>query len=98
MVVSFRDQGTEDIYHGRNTKAARKTCPREIWSVAQRKLDYLKAADELDDLRVPPGNQLEPLKGDRQGQHSIRVNRQYRICFWWTERGAREVEIDDYHD
>jgi len=98
VVVSFRDQGTEDIYHGRNTKAARKTCPREIWSVAQRKLDYLKAADELDDLRVPPGNQLEPLKGDRQGQHSIRVNRQYRICFWWTERGAREVEIDDYHD
>lgn len=98
MIVSFRDQGTEDIYHDRNTKAARNTCPRHTWGTAQRKLDYLKDADELKDLRVPPGNRLEPLKGDRRGQHSIRINRQYRICFRWTEQGAREVEIDDYHD
>lgn len=98
MIVSFRDQGTEDIYHERNTKAARSTCPREIWSVAQRKLDYLQAAENLQDLQVPPGNQLEPLKGNRRGQHSIRINRQYRICFRWTENGPREVEIDDYHD
>lgn len=98
MILSFRDQGTEDIYHDRNTKAARSTCPQEIWSVAQRKLDYLKDAEELQDLRVPPGNRLESLKGDRRGRHSIRINRQYRICFQWTQQGAREVEIDDYHD
>lgn len=98
VIVSFRDQGTEDVFHGRNTKAARSTCPRQIWSVAQRKLDYLKNADDLSDLRVPPGNRLERLKGERRGQHSIRVNRQYRICFRWTEHGAAEVEIDDYHD
>lgn len=98
MIVSFRDRGTEDVYHDRNTKAARDTLPREVWSVAQRKLDYLKDADRLQDLRVPPGNRLEKLKGDRQGQHSIRINEQYRICFVWTDRGPREVGIHDYHD
>lgn len=98
MIVSFRDQGTADIYHDRNTRKARDTCPRDIWSVAQRKLDYLKDAEALTELRVPPGNRLESLVGHRQGQHSIRINDQYRICFVWTENGPAKVEIDDYHD
>lgn len=98
MIVSFRDRGTEDIYHDRNTREARRTCPRKIWNVAQRKLDYLKDADVLQDLRVPPGNRLESLRGDREGEHSIRINDQYRVCFVWTQRGPAEVEIDDYHD
>ena len=75
----------------------RKTCPETIWKVARRKLDQLEFAAALQDLRSPPGNQLEPLKGDRQGQHSIRINGQYRICFVWTAQGAEEVEIVDYH-
>lgn len=98
MIVSFRDRGTEDVYHGRNTQAARETCPREIWRVARRKLDYLKGADAVEDLRVPPGNRLESLKGDRRGQHSIRINDRYRICFVWTPKGPDRVEIDDDHD
>ena len=65
--------------------------------VARRKLRQLEIAERLDDLRVPPGNRLEALKGDRAGQHSIRVNDQFRVCFRWTERGAEEVEIVDYH-
>jgi proteic killer suppression protein len=65
--------------------------------VALRKLVILDAADALDDLRVPPGNRLEKLQGDRAGQHSIRINQQWRICFEWTAAGPREVEIVDYH-
>lgn len=71
--------------------------PRGLWKVAVRKLDQLDAAVALDDLRVPPGNRLEALKVDRLGQHSIRINNQYRICFKWSESGAAEVEIVDYH-
>lgn len=98
MIVSFRDRGTEDLYHGCNTREARRSCPFAVWGVARRKLDYLNAADDLRDLRVPPGNRLESLRGDRRGQHSIRINDQYRVCFVWTPRGPTEVEIDDYHD
>jgi len=76
---------------------ARKTCPLNLWSVAQKKLDLLNAAFSLDDMRVPPGNRLEALKGDRKGLHSIRINDQYRMCFVWTVEGASEVEIVDYH-
>ncbi|MBV8706004.1 MAG: type II toxin-antitoxin system RelE/ParE family toxin, partial [Acidobacteriaceae bacterium] len=65
--------------------------------IAKRKLDYLDNAADLNDLRVPPGNHLEALKGDRAGQHSIRVNDQYRICFRWTDEGVYDVEITDYH-
>jgi len=65
--------------------------------VAQRKLDQLNQAKELLDLRVPPNNRLEALKGDRRGQHSIRINDQYRVCFRWTEAGPEDVEIVDYH-
>ncbi len=98
VIVSFRDRGTEDVYHDRNTSAARRACPREIWGVAQRKLDYLRAAESLGDLSVPPGNRLEALSGDRKGEYSIRINDQYRICFAWTASGPAEVTIDDYHD
>ena len=68
-----------------------------VAAVARRKLRQLEIADRLDDLRVPPGNRLEALKGDRAGQHSIRVNDQFRVCFRWTDAGAEDVEIVDYH-
>jgi toxin HigB-1 len=97
MIVSFDAQATEDVYNGKNTKAARSCCPRTIWSVAQRKLDQLDSSTEIVDLRIPPGNRLEKLGGDREGQHSIRINDQYRICFVWTEAGPKNVEIVDYH-
>ena len=97
MIVSFNDQGTKDVFDGRDTKKARKTCPQNLWRVGHRKLDQINQAAELNDLRVPPGNRLEELRGDREGQHSIRINEQYRVCFTWTERGATEVEIVDYH-
>jgi toxin HigB-1 len=97
VIVSFADQGTEDIFNGRDTKAARRACSRNLWNVARRKLDQLNAASRLDTLRVPPGNRLEALKGDRDGQHAIRVNDQFRICFRWTNVGADAVQIVDYH-
>jgi proteic killer suppression protein len=97
MIISFKDQGTEDIFDGNDSKDARKQCPIYCWEVVRRKLDQLNAALSLDDIKVPPGNRLEVLKGDRKGQHSIRINDQYRICFIWTLQGASEVEIVDYH-
>jgi toxin HigB-1 len=97
MIVAFRDQGTEDIYNGENTKAARKTCPESLWKVAARKLDQLDSVTALEEMRIPPGNHLEALTGNRNGQHSIRLNDQYRICFVWTEKGPDQVEIADYH-
>lgn len=97
MILSFKDVGTQDIFNGENTKSARKTCPQTLFDVAFRKLDQIDSAVELNDLRVPPGNRLEALKGDHTGQHSIRINDQYRICFTWTNNGATEVEIVDYH-
>lgn len=97
MIVSFKDGSTEDVFDGQGTKKARRACPQELWRVARRKLDQINQAAVLDDLRVPPGNRLEELKGDREGQHSIRINDRYRVCFTWTDRGAEEVEIVDYH-
>lgn len=97
MIVSFQRDGTEDVFNGRDTRRARRTCPASIWSVARRKLDLLDAAAVLEDLAAPPGNRLERLFGDRSGQHSIRINSQYRICFIWTDAGAEQVEITDYH-
>jgi toxin HigB-1 len=97
VIVSFKDQGTQDVYDGVDTKAARKTCPREIWRVAIRKLDMIEAAAAIKDLRAPRGNRLEGLAGDRAGQYSIRINDQYRVCFLWGEQGAEEIEITDYH-
>ena len=75
----------------------RKGFPSDLLKVTRRKLQYLDAASALSDLRSPPGNRLELLKGDRAGQYSIRVNDQFRICFVWTEEGAKEVEFTDYH-
>jgi toxin HigB-1 len=97
MIVSFKNRNTEDIFNGKNSREARKVCPVSIWKVATRKLDQLNAATTLNDLRIPPNNRLENLAGDRQGQHSIRINNQYRICFIWTNAGAEQVEIVDYH-
>jgi len=97
MVRSFRNIGAEDIFNGDNTRAARKTCPESLWQVAARKLDQLDSVVSLDELAIPPGNHLQALSGDRKGQHSIRINRQYRICFTWTDLGPDEVEIVDYH-
>ena len=76
---------------------AMRTCPQTIWGVARRKLDQLDSVTVLGDLRVPPGNRLERLTGDRSGEYSIRVNDQFRICFVWTDAGPTEVEITDYH-
>ena len=97
MIRSFGDAGTEDVYDGRNTPAARRCCPRELWDRARRKLTLLNGAADLSDLRSPPANRLEQLKGGRAGQHSIRVNDQYRICFVWTDIGQEEVSIIYYH-
>ncbi|URD53512.1 type II toxin-antitoxin system RelE/ParE family toxin [Chroococcidiopsis sp. CCNUC1] len=97
MIVSFKDRATEDIFDGEDSRDARKLCPINLWSVARRKLDQLNAATSLNDLRVPPGNRLEALQGERAGQHSIRINDQYRICFVWLEQGADLVEIVDHH-
>jgi proteic killer suppression protein len=97
VIRSFHDQATEDLFDGRNTKAARKRLPRTLWQVVARKLDALDQAEILDDLRVPPGNRLEGLRGGRSAQHGIRINDQYRICFQWTESGPVDVEVVDYH-
>ena len=92
MIRSFKCTDTENLFN-------RKRVPRfvNIESAARRKLHYLAAAHELQDLRVPPGNRLEALKGNRAGQHSIRINEQFRICFIWTMQGPQDVEIVDYH-
>jgi len=97
MIVSFRNTATRNIFNGEDTKKARKTCPRNLWNVVRRKLDLVDSATSLDDLRIPPNNCLEVLVGDRQGQHSIRINDQYRICFIWTINGPDNVEVVDYH-
>ena len=97
MIRSFHDQGTEDVFNGVNSKEARKSCPNNLWRIAARKLEQLDSAETVDDLRVPPGNRLEALKGDRFGQYSIRINDQYRICFVWHENEPDDVEIVDYH-
>jgi proteic killer suppression protein len=97
VITSFRDKGTEDIFDGADTRAARKACPRSIWSVARRKLDQINRVRDVQELAVPPGNRLERLRGDRAGQHSIRINDQFRICFRWETGEAHEVEVTDYH-
>jgi len=93
MIVSFRCVATEQVYQGNSPP----DLPADIQKVALRKLQQLQIATRLDDLRRPPGNRLEPLQGDRTGQHSIRINVKFRLCFIWTARGAEAVEILDYH-
>jgi proteic killer suppression protein len=97
MIKSFKDEGTEAIFNGRASKKARQTCPVQLWRIASRKLDHIDSAEQLEDLKVPPGNKLEKLSGDRRGQFSIRINEQYRVCFTWSEGGPSDVEIVDYH-
>ena len=97
MIQSFKDRGTEAVFNGENTKSARKTLPMTLWKVAVRKLDQLDSVVLLKELAIPPGNRLETLSGDRNEQHSIRINNQYRICFSWTENGPDQLEIVDYH-
>jgi toxin HigB-1 len=93
MIVSFKDRETEKVWSGR----ASRRLPMDIQAAALRKLRMINASRVLDDLRQPPGNRLEALKGDRHGQHSIRINSQWRISFIWTSNGAENVEIVDYH-
>jgi proteic killer suppression protein len=94
-ILSFRDDATADLYHGRNTARARRF-PNDVIKIALRKLDVLNGAHTLDDLRSPPANRLEALKGDLAGFHSIRVNDQWRIIFRW-DSGAKDVSLVDYH-
>ena len=93
MILDFADPEAERIWSGRRSRRL----PNDIQTVALRKLRLLNQARVLADLRVPPGNRLEALKGDRNGQHSIRINDQWRICFVWSDAGPSNVEIGDYH-
>ena len=93
MIRSLRNRATEAVFNGECPKGF----PADLVNVARRKLRYLNAAAELNDLGSPPGNRLEALKGDRKGQHSIRINDQFRVCFVWTAEGPAKVEIVDYH-
>ena len=93
MIRSFRNKTTEALFNGESPKGF----PTNLVKAARRKLRYLNAAGDLGDLRAPPGNRLEALVGDRKGQHSIRINDQFRLSFVWTAEGPAEVEIVDYH-
>lgn len=97
MILSFHDRGTEDIFNGVSSRDANRACPKSHWRVAQRKLDQLDSVNRLEELKAPPGNRLEALRGNRTGQHSIRINDQYRVCFTWTNNGPSDVEVTDYH-
>jgi proteic killer suppression protein len=96
MIQGFRSEAAADVFNGLSTKEARRI-PQTIWTVAQRKMDMVNAAHDLNDLRVPPGNRLEALKGDWRGYYSIRVNDQFRVVFRWTDNNAHDVDIMDYH-
>jgi toxin HigB-1 len=93
MIISFKDKRTEQIYSGQCPKGF----PPDLFRRSVVKLDQLQSASILDDLRIPPSNRLEALSGDRAGQHSIRINKQWRLCFAWKEGHAHGAEITDYH-
>jgi proteic killer suppression protein len=93
MIRSFKDRLTAAVFRGEHLKGF----PSDLVKIARRKLGYLDAAVDLRDLRQPPGNHLEALSKDRRGQHSIRINNQFRICFKWTPQGPTDVEVTDYH-
>ena len=96
MIVSFNDRATADLFHGVSSRHSR-TLPTQIKEAALYKLDVLNAAQSLKDLRSPPGNRLEALKGDLLGFHSIRINSQWRIIFHWADGNVLDVQIVDYH-
>jgi proteic killer suppression protein len=93
MIKSFHDKDTERLFQ----RQFSRRFPQDLHRLAWRKLAILDAAEQLQDLRVPPGNRLEKLSGDREGQHSIRINDQWRICFRWRDGNAYDVEVTDYH-
>ena len=97
MITSFADRATEDLFLGVDSRRARRACPQALWPVVRRKLDQLNRVKDLPELSIPPGNRLERLRGDREGQHSIRIIEQYRLCVRWEESAAYEVEVTDYH-
>lgn len=93
MIKSFKDDLTNSVWQRERVKQF----PSDIFKIARRKLGFLEDATNINDLRIPPGNRLEALKGDRTGQHSIRINNQWRVCFRWDNGNAYDVEITDYH-
>jgi proteic killer suppression protein len=93
MIQSFKSAGTEDIFNGQRTQAARRTCPQSLWKIAIRKLDQLDSVTALPELQIPPGNRLEALKGDRQGQHSIRINANTVSVFAGLSRGQQRWKL-----
>ena len=97
MIRSFADAATEDLFNGIDSRRARKACPSTLWAVVARKLSQLNRVQELRELVVPRGNGLEALTRGRRGQHSIRINDQYRICFRWEDGYADDVEVTDFH-
>ena len=97
MIQSFKNKATEDIFNGKVSKTAMRTCPKKLWKIAARKLDQLDSVLMLNELSIPPGNKLESLSRSRKVQYSIRINDQYRICFQWSDNGPINVEITDYH-
>lgn len=96
MIVSFGNRATSDLFHGKSSSRVRRI-PNQIREIALYKLDVLNAAQTLDDLKSPPGNRLEALKGDLAGFHGIRINNQWRLVFRWQDSGAHDVQIVDYH-
>lgn len=96
VIRTLADDSTRDIWNGVNSKAARRV-PKALWPIVRRKLDQIDAVTKLDDLRVPPGNRLHALTGDREGQHAVRVNDQYRIVFRFEGSDAFDVRCTDYH-
>lgn len=97
MIRTFKNKGTEEIFNGENTKNARKIYPQNLWEIARRKLDQLDSVIAVEELKIPPNNKLKMLSGSRAGEYSIRINKQYRICFTWQKSGPESVEIVDYH-
>ena len=97
MIRSFANAATEDLFNGVDSRRTRRTCPPVLWPILARKFTQLNRVRSLHELAIPPGNRLEPLRGVRRGQHSIRINDQYRICFRWEDGHAEDVEVTDYH-
>ena len=97
VIRTFADAATEDLFNGLDSRRARRACPPTLWPVVTRKLTQLNRVRELQELAIPPGNRLEALRGTRRGQHSIRINDQFRICFRWEDGYADDVEVTDYH-
>lgn len=97
VIRSFATAATKDLFDGVDRRRARRACPVRLWPAVRRKLTQLNRVRELRELAVPPGNRLERLHGDWAGQHSIRVNERYRLCFRWEDGYADEIEVIDYH-